>query len=102
MQDEVDPMVSVMKVEKAPLESYADVGGLDSQIQEIKEAVELPLTHPELYEDIGIKPPKGVILYGEPGTGKTLLAKVRVGGGWGSRKWEEAGRLEGWDARRGW
>jgi len=65
-----------MKVEKAPLESYADIGGLDAQIQEIKEAVELPLTHPELYEDIGIKPPKGVILYGEPGTGKTLLAKV--------------------------
>jgi ATP-dependent 26S proteasome regulatory subunit len=63
-------MVSVMKVEKAPLESYADIGGLDAQIQEIKEA------HPELYEDIGIKPPKGVILYGEPGTGKTLLAKV--------------------------
>lgn len=44
-QDEVDPMVSVMKVEKAPVESYADIGGLDSQIQEIKEAVELPLTH---------------------------------------------------------
>ncbi|XP_021861222.1 26S proteasome regulatory subunit 4 homolog B [Spinacia oleracea] len=76
LQDEVDPMVSVMKVEKAPLESYADIGGLDPQIQEIKEAVELPLTHPELYEDIGIKPPKGVILYGEPGTGKTLLAKA--------------------------
>ncbi|XP_062187244.1 26S proteasome regulatory subunit 4 homolog isoform X2 [Phragmites australis] len=76
LQDEVDPMVSVMKVEKAPLESYADIGGLDAQIQEIKEAVELPLTHPELYEDIGIRPPKGVILYGEPGTGKTLLAKA--------------------------
>uniref|UniRef100_A0A803N4I6 AAA+ ATPase domain-containing protein n=1 Tax=Chenopodium quinoa TaxID=63459 RepID=A0A803N4I6_CHEQI len=76
LQDEVDPMVSVMKVEKAPLESYADIGGLDPQIQEIKEAVELPLTHPELYEDIGIRPPKGVILYGEPGTGKTLLAKA--------------------------
>ena len=76
LQDDVDPMVSVMKVEKAPLESYADIGGLDPQIQEIKEAVELPLTHPELYEDIGIQPPKGVILYGEPGTGKTLLAKV--------------------------
>lgn len=45
LQDEVDPMVSVMKVEKAPVESYADIGGLDSQIQEIKEAVELPLTH---------------------------------------------------------
>mmetsp|Transcript_3497 Transcript_3497/g.2511 ORF Transcript_3497/g.2511 Transcript_3497/m.2511 type:complete len:340 (+) Transcript_3497:329-1348(+) len=76
LQDEVDPMVSVMKVEKAPLESYADIGGLETQIREIKEAVELPLTNPELYEDVGIKPPKGVILYGEPGTGKTLLAKA--------------------------
>jgi len=76
MNDEVDPMVSVMKVDKAPTESYADIGGLDSQIREMKEAVELPLTNPELYEDIGIKPPKGVILYGEPGTGKTLLAKA--------------------------
>mmetsp|Transcript_24087 Transcript_24087/g.82155 ORF Transcript_24087/g.82155 Transcript_24087/m.82155 type:complete len:441 (+) Transcript_24087:226-1548(+) len=76
LADDADPMVSVMKVEKAPLESYADVGGLEDQVQEIKEAVELPLTHPELYEDIGIKPPKGVILYGEPGTGKTLLAKA--------------------------
>ncbi|KAL6204412.1 PREDICTED: 26S proteasome regulatory subunit 4 homolog B-like [Fragaria vesca subsp. vesca] len=76
LQDEVDPLVAVMKVEKAPVESYADIGGLECQIQEIKETVELPLTHPELYEDIGIKPPKGVILYGEPGTGKTLLAKA--------------------------
>jgi len=76
LTEDVDPMVSVMKVEKAPLETYADIGGLESQIQEIKEAVELPLAHPELYEDIGIKPPKGVILYGEPGTGKTLLAKA--------------------------
>jgi len=76
LEDDADPMVSVMKVEKAPLESYADIGGLEDQIQEIKEAVELPLAHPELYEDIGIKPPKGVILYGEPGTGKTLLAKA--------------------------
>jgi len=76
LQDEVDPLVSVMKVEKAPLETYSDIGGLEDQIQEIKEAVELPLTHPELYEEIGIKPPKGVILYGVPGTGKTLLAKA--------------------------
>jgi len=74
--DEVDPLVSVMKVDKAPLESYSDIGGLEDQIMEIKEAVELPLTHPELYEDVGIKPPKGVILYGVPGTGKTLLAKA--------------------------
>lgn len=70
LSDDADPMVSVMKVEKAPLESYADIGGLHDQIQEIKESVELPLTHPELYEEIGIRPPKGVILYGEPGTGK--------------------------------
>jgi len=76
LSDEVDPLVSVMKVEKAPLESYQDIGGLESQIQEIKESVELPLTHPELYEEIGIKPPKGVILYGVPGTGKTLLARA--------------------------
>lgn len=74
--DDTDPMVTVMKLEKAPQETYADIGGLDTQIQEIKESVELPLTHPEYYEEMGIKPPKGVILYGSPGTGKTLLAKA--------------------------
>ncbi|CAD2219623.1 26S proteasome regulatory subunit T2 [Angomonas deanei] len=76
LEDDTDPMVSVMKVEKAPTDTYADIGGLESQIQEIKEAVEFPLSHPELYDEIGIKPPKGVILYGVPGTGKTLLAKA--------------------------
>ena len=76
LQDDVDPLLNVMKIDKAPTETYGDVGGLDNQIREIKEAVELPLTHPEMYEEIGIKPPKGVILYGEPGTGKTLLAKA--------------------------
>ncbi|KAL3068111.1 hypothetical protein niasHS_011055 [Heterodera schachtii] len=76
LAEDADPMVSVMKLEKAPTETYADVGGLEQQIQEIKEAVELPLTHPEYYEEMGIKPPKGVILYGSPGTGKTLLAKA--------------------------
>lgn len=74
--DDTDPMVTVMKLDKAPQETYADIGGLDQQIQEIKESVELPLTHPEYYEEMGIKPPKGVILYGAPGTGKTLLAKA--------------------------
>ncbi|CAJ0752823.1 20587_t:CDS:2 [Entrophospora sp. SA101] len=62
LQDDTDPMVSVMKLEKAPTESYADIGGLEQQIQEIKESVELPLTHPELYEEMGIKPPKGVLI----------------------------------------
>ncbi|MES1918826.1 ATPase of 26S proteasome regulatory subunit 4 [Bonamia ostreae] len=76
LQGRTDPLVSVMKVDKAPLESYSDVGGLEQQMQEVKEAVELPMTHPELYDDIGISPPKGVIFYGLPGTGKTLLAKA--------------------------
>ena len=57
LSDDTDPMVAVMKLEMAPTESYADIGGLDTQIQEIKEAVELPLTHPEYYEEMGIKPP---------------------------------------------
>ena len=58
LSDDTDPMVTVMKLEKAPAETYADIGGLDTQIQEIKESVELPLTHPEYYEEMGIKPPK--------------------------------------------
>ena len=53
-----------------------DIGGLDIQKQEIREAVELPLTHHELYKQIGIDPPRGVLLYGVPGTGKTMLAKA--------------------------
>jgi len=62
-------------VEK-PTISWDEIGGLDQQIQEIKEVVELPLKKPELFKKVGIQPPKGVLLYGEPGTGKTLLAKA--------------------------
>lgn len=62
-------------VEK-PTITWAEIGGLDAQVQEIKEVVELPLKRPELFKKIGITPPKGVLLYGEPGTGKTLLAKA--------------------------
>lgn len=76
LTDDTDPAVNVMKLDKAPSETYGDIGGLENQIQEVREAVELPLMHPELYEEMGIKPPKGVILYGAPGTGKTLLAKA--------------------------
>lgn len=78
LQDDADPMVSVMKLEKAPTESYADIGGLDQQVMEIKEAVELPLTHPELYEEMGIKAPKGVILYGPPGTGLFCMCHLNL------------------------
>jgi len=66
-----------MKLEKAPQETYADIGGLDTQIQEIKESVELPLTHPEYYEEMGIRPPKGVILYGPPGK-KNMFQKYFI------------------------
>ena len=62
-------------VEK-PTTTWEEIGGLNQQIQEIKEVVELPLKKPELFRKIGITPPKGVLLYGEPGTGKTLLAKA--------------------------
>ncbi|OHT04846.1 26S protease regulatory subunit 6B like protein [Tritrichomonas foetus] len=67
---------SVQIVSSPPNISYADIGGLDMQKQEIREAVELPLTHLNLYQQIGIDPPRGVLLYGPPGTGKTMLAKA--------------------------
>ena len=65
-----------MEVVDSPQESYTDIGGLEDQITEIKEAVELPLKRPDLFIRIGIDPPKGVLLHGPPGTGKTLLAKA--------------------------
>jgi len=73
---QVDPLVSLMKVEKVPDATYDMVGGLEKQIQEIKEVIELPLKHPELFESLGVSPPKGVLMYGPPGTGKTLLARA--------------------------
>mmetsp|Transcript_29056 Transcript_29056/g.53401 ORF Transcript_29056/g.53401 Transcript_29056/m.53401 type:complete len:398 (-) Transcript_29056:749-1942(-) len=72
----VDPLVSLMKVEKVPDSTYDMIGGADQQIKEIKEVIELPLKHPELFESLGIAQPKGVLLYGPPGTGKTLLARA--------------------------
>jgi len=72
----VDPLVSLMKVEKVPDSTYDMVGGLSKQIQEIKEVIELPIKHPELFEALGVAQPKGVLLYGPPGTGKTLLARA--------------------------
>mmetsp|Transcript_15829 Transcript_15829/g.28413 ORF Transcript_15829/g.28413 Transcript_15829/m.28413 type:complete len:407 (-) Transcript_15829:181-1401(-) len=72
----VDPLVSLMRVEKVPDATYDMVGGLDKQIKEIKEVIELPIKHPELFDSLGISQPKGVLLYGPPGTGKTLLARA--------------------------
>jgi len=73
----LDPFVKGMEViDSIPDISYTDVGGLEDQIQEVRETVELPLKKPEVFERIGIDPPRGVLLYGPPGTGKTLLAKA--------------------------
>jgi 26S proteasome regulatory subunit T6 len=76
LPSKVDPLVSLMLVEKVPDSTYDMIGGLDSQIKEIKEVIELPIKHPELFEALGIAQPKGVLLYGPPGTGKTLLARA--------------------------
>mmetsp|Transcript_20825 Transcript_20825/g.50284 ORF Transcript_20825/g.50284 Transcript_20825/m.50284 type:complete len:344 (-) Transcript_20825:684-1715(-) len=76
VKEQVNPLVNLMKIDLAPSESFSTIGGLKKQIQEIKEVIELPLNRPEIFLEIGIVPPKGVILYGEPGTGKTLLAKA--------------------------
>ena len=71
-----DAQIYGMELVDSPQETYADIGGLEAQINEIKEAVELPLKRPDLFLRIGIDPPKGVLLHGPPGTGKTLLAKA--------------------------
>ena len=73
----LDPFVKGMEVvDSVPDISYEDVGGLEEQLQEVRETVELPLLKPELFKKVGIDPPKGVLLYGAPGTGKTLVAKA--------------------------
>nr|WP_244626328.1 proteasome-activating nucleotidase [Candidatus Prometheoarchaeum syntrophicum] len=73
----VDPFVQVMEISEKPTEySYEDIGGLEEQLQEVRETVELPLLRPELFEKVGINPPKGILLFGSPGTGKTLVAKA--------------------------
>ncbi len=76
LPSEKDPRVLGFEVIERPKVTYKDIGGLDKQLQELREAVELPLRHPELFEKVGIEPPKGVLLYGPPGCGKTLMAKA--------------------------
>ena len=73
---EYDSRVKAMEVDEKPTERYNDIGGLDKQIKELIEAIVLPMTHKEKFDSIGIQPPKGVLLYGAPGTGKTLLARA--------------------------
>eukprot|EP00548_Thalassiothrix_antarctica_P003835 CAMPEP_0194132404 /NCGR_PEP_ID=MMETSP0152-20130528/2884_1 /TAXON_ID=1049557 /ORGANISM="Thalassiothrix antarctica, Strain L6-D1" /LENGTH=454 /DNA_ID=CAMNT_0038827455 /DNA_START=30 /DNA_END=1394 /DNA_ORIENTATION=+ len=76
LPEEFDSRVQAMEVDERPSEEYSDIGGADQQIQELIEAVVLPMTHKDMFDTIGIRPPNGVLLHGPPGTGKTLLARA--------------------------
>ena len=76
LPQEYDSRVKAMELEEKPKERYSDVGGLEKQINEMMEAIVLPITNKDQYKRLGIQPPKGVILYGAPGTGKTMLARA--------------------------
>lgn len=73
---EYDSRVKAMEIDERPTEEYSDIGGLDKQIEELVEAIVLPMTHKERFENIGIRPPKGLLMHGPPGTGKTLMARA--------------------------
>ena len=76
LDNETDVRARVMQVDHSPDVTYEDIGGLEEQMQEIRETVEMPLDRPEMFAEVGIDPPSGVLLYGPPGTGKTMLAKA--------------------------
>ncbi|WP_348611882.1 proteasome-activating nucleotidase Pan1 [Halobaculum rarum] len=76
LEKETDVRARVMQVEHSPEVTYEDIGGLDEQMNEVRETVEMPLKSPEMFTEVGITPPSGVLLHGPPGTGKTMLAKA--------------------------
>ncbi len=76
LSDSWDPLVSNAEIIETPDINYSSIGGLEEQIRELKEAIELPFDNPQAFSDFGIEPPKGVLLTGPPGTGKTMLAKA--------------------------
>lgn len=73
---ETDARAQAMEVDEKPQVTYSDIGGLDEQLRELREATENPILQPERFEEVGVQPPKGVLLYGPPGTGKTMMAKA--------------------------
>jgi proteasome regulatory subunit len=76
LDDETDARAQAMEVDESPTVDYEDIGGLDEQLREVREAVEDPLVNPEKFDAVGVEPPSGVLLHGPPGTGKTMLAKA--------------------------
>ncbi|MFW6437179.1 MAG: proteasome-activating nucleotidase Pan1 [Halococcoides sp.] len=76
LDDETDVRARVMQVDQSPDVGYEDIGGIHDQIEEVRETVEMPLNRPEMFDQVGIDPPSGVLLHGPPGTGKTMLAKA--------------------------
>jgi proteasome regulatory subunit len=76
LNDETDVRARVMQVDQSPDVTFSDIGGIEDQMDEVRETVEMPLINPEMFEDVGIEPPSGVLLHGPPGTGKTMLAKA--------------------------
>ena len=73
---ETDSRAQAMEIEERPSVGYEDIGGIEEQVREVREAVEQPLAEPEIFREVGIDPPSGVLLYGPPGTGKTMLARA--------------------------
>ncbi|UIO99614.1 proteasome-activating nucleotidase [Halobaculum sp. CBA1158] len=76
LDDETDARAQAMEVDASPEVEYADIGGIDDQVRDVREAVEDPLVNAEQFREVGIQPPSGVLLHGPPGTGKTMLAKA--------------------------
>lgn len=74
---EYDTRVKAMEVDERPTETYTDIGGLDKQIEELVEAIVLPMKHPEKFKSLGIKPPKGCLMYGPPGVSPLTLPLTR-------------------------